>query len=92
MTNGSVPAQGRHVNSPRTAGWAWLAAWALGVLAPAAWAQKDLEVTLQVLDDVSAIEGVLMPLEEEPAHRPDSDSEPPADTSPPAPPAEDRVR
>jgi hypothetical protein len=84
--------QDRHVNSPRSAGRAWLAAWVLGTLSPAVWAQEELEVTLQVLDDVTAIEGVLMPLEEEPAHRPDSDPEPAPDTSPPAEPAEDPVR
>lgn len=89
MTNRSVPLLGRHVNSPRSAGWAWLAAWVLGAVPPAAWAQEELEVTLQVLDDVSAIEGVLMPLEEEPAHRPDSDSEQSPDSSAPADPAED---
>jgi hypothetical protein len=45
-----------------------MAAWALGV-AFAAFAQESaLEVTLQVLDDVSDIEGVLMPLEEVPPH------------------------
>jgi hypothetical protein len=66
----------------------------LGAVSPAVSAQEELEVTLQVLDDVSAIEGVLMPLEEEPAHRPDSDSDSDRapDTSPPAEPAEDRVR
>jgi hypothetical protein len=51
---------------------------------------QELEVTLQVLDDVSAIEGVLMPLEEQPAHRPDP--EPAPDASPPAEPPEDIVR
>lgn len=89
MTNASLPVHVRHVNSPRSPGWAWLAAWVLGAVPPAAWAQDELEVTLQVLDDVSAIEGVLMPLEEEPAHRPDSDSAQPPDASPPADPAED---
>jgi hypothetical protein len=89
MTTGSGPARGRQVNSPPRAGWTWLAAWGLGALSPAAWAQEDLEVTLQVLDDVSAIEGVLMPLEEEPAHPPDSGSERSPDTSPPPEPAED---
>jgi hypothetical protein len=72
----------------------------LGAIAPAAPAQEELEVTLQVLDDVTAIEGVLMPLEEVPAHPPDSDSdsdsdsgpEPAPDASSPAPPADDRVR
>jgi hypothetical protein len=90
---GSVPSLGRYVNSPPGAGWAWLAAWVLGAVAPAAWAQDELEeVTLQVLDDVSAVDGVLMPLEEEPAHPTDSDPEPAPDASPPAEPAEDRVR
>jgi hypothetical protein len=89
MTNGSVPRHRRRVNSPRHTGRAWLAAWVLGAISPATWAQEELEVTLQVLDDVSAIEGVLMPLEEEPAHRPDSDSERPPEPFPPAEPAED---
>jgi hypothetical protein len=92
MTNGSVPRSRWHVNSPRNAGWAWLLAWWLGAASPAVFAQEELEVTLQVLDDVSAIEGVLMPLEEEPAHRPDTDADRAPDTSPPAEPAEDRVR
>jgi hypothetical protein len=60
----------------------------LGALPPAVFAQEDLEVTLQVLDDVTTIEGVLMPLEEEPAHPPDSDPEPAPDTPPPAEPPE----
>jgi hypothetical protein len=88
----SVPSLGRYVNSPPGAGWAWLAAWVLGAIVRAAWAQDELEVTLQVLDDVSAVEGVLMPLEEEPPHRPSSDPEHAPDSSPPAEPAEDRVR
>jgi hypothetical protein len=64
----------------------------LSALPLAVRAQEELEVTLQVLDDVTAIEGVLMPLEEEPAHRPDSDPEPAPDIPPSAEPAEDPVR
>lgn len=69
MTNGSVRPRDRHVNSPRGGALVPLtAAWALGA-AFAAFAQGSaLEVTLQVLDDVSDIEGVLMPLEEVPPH------------------------
>lgn len=69
MTNGSVRPRDRHVNSRRSVALSPLmAAWALGV-AFAAFAQESaLEVTLQVLDDVSDIEGVLMPLEEVPPH------------------------
>jgi hypothetical protein len=56
--------------------------------AAAAFAQDAaLEVTLQVLDDVTAIEGVLMPLEEEPAHGTEAgaDSTPAPEVSAPTP-------
>jgi hypothetical protein len=47
-----------------------------------------------VLDDVSAIEGVLMPLKEEPAHPADTetDSTPPPARSPTAEPVDEVVR
>ena len=55
----------------------------LGAL-PAVRAQDEpLEVTLQVLDDVSTIEGVLMPLEEEPERGANADSAAPAENPPP---------
>ena len=44
---------------------------------------EPLEVTLQVLDDVSTIEGVLMPLEEEPERGANADSAAPAENPPP---------
>jgi hypothetical protein len=58
---------------------------------PARAQEEVLEVTLRVLDDVSAIEGVLMPLKEEPEHRTDADSAPQSEEPPPKI-EEDRVR
>jgi hypothetical protein len=52
-------------------------------IAPVAAQEEALDVTLRVLDDVSDIEGVLMPLEEEPEHRPDADSAPKPEDPPP---------
>jgi hypothetical protein len=76
MTNGSVRPHSRHVNSRHPGAWAPLAAaWALGAALAAFAQESQLEVTLQVLDDVSAIEGVLMPLEEVPAHSPDTEAD-----------------
>ncbi|HEY7672734.1 MAG TPA: hypothetical protein VIC71_10995 [Gammaproteobacteria bacterium] len=71
-----------------------LAAWPLAAGAPAFAQETALDVTLQVLDDVSAIEGVLMPLEEEPAHPADTetDSTPPPARSPTAEPVDEVVR
>jgi hypothetical protein len=67
------------------------AAWALGAACAAFAQEPPIQVTLQVLDDVSDIEGVLMPLEEEPAHGPDteSDSAPAPDDSSPANPVDE---
>jgi hypothetical protein len=83
------------VSSPRReAGALLLAAWTLGAAAAAFAQEAALEVTLRVVDDVSAIDGVLMPLEEEPADRTDAqaDSAPATESSPAAEPADEVVR
>ena len=84
MENGSIRRPGRDVNSRPGAAWILAAAaLVLGAL-PAVRAQDEpLEVTLQVLDDVSTIEGVLMPLEEEPERGANADSAAPAENPPP---------
>jgi hypothetical protein len=60
------------------------AAWTFGAVGAAFAQPEPLEITLQVLDDVSQIDGVLMPLEEVPAHRTDAASAPALDSPPPA--------
>ena len=89
MTNGSLRQPGWDVNSALRAASVLLAAACLMGPYPAAIGQDEAlaEVTLQVLDDVSSIEGVLMPLEEEPEPRTDADSTPEPET--PAPPKPD---
>lgn len=81
-----VRARNRELGSERRkAGALLFAAWTAGIAATAFAQDTALEVTLQVVDDVSAIEGALMPLEEEPAHPTDADATPATEISPPAP-------
>ena len=94
MTNGSLRPPQSDVNSPPRAARRVAAASALFAITTVLAQEEPLEVTLRVLDDVSHIEGVLMPLEEKPAHRTDADSAPaPApEPSSPAEPAEEVKR
>ena len=88
MTNGSLRQLGWVVNSALRAASVLLAAALLPGAFPVAVGQDEaLEVTLQVLDDLSDIEGVLMPLEEEPEHATDADLDREPET--PAPPKPD---
>ena len=83
MTNGSIRPRRGVVNSRPGAAWTLVVAtWALGAIPAVLADEEPLEVTLQVLDDVSTIQGVLMPLEEEPEHGASTDSPPPTEPPP----------